>query len=45
MDYIKIQYFERIDVCEGIDVNTTSSLKESAIYHNSYFLIIFLSLK
>ena len=31
MNNIKILYFDRIDVCEGIDVNKTSKSKERDI--------------
>ena len=31
-------YFDRIDICEGIDVNKTSASKECDICHYWYFL-------
>ena len=31
-------YFDRFDICEGIDVNKTSASKESDICHYWYFL-------
>ena len=31
-------YYDRIDVCERIDVNKTSTLKECNICHHCYFL-------
>ena len=30
---IKMSYYDRIDVSEGIDVNKTSASKECDIYH------------
>ena len=38
MNNIKMLYFERIDVSEGIDVNKTSKSKERDICHYWYFL-------
>ena len=38
MNNIKMLYFERIDVSEGIDVNKTSKSKECDICHYWYFL-------
>ena len=35
---IKILYFDRIDVSEGIDVNKTSTSNECDILHYRYFL-------
>ena len=35
---IKILYYDRIDVSEGIDVNKTSVSKECDIRHYWYFL-------
>ena len=31
-------YYDRIDVCEGIDVNKTSTSKECSVCHYWYFL-------
>ena len=31
-------YYDRIDISEGIDVNTTSASKECDIFHYWYFL-------
>ena len=36
---IKMIYYDRIDVSEGIDVNKTSASKECDICHYWYFLI------
>ena len=30
-------YFDRIDICEGVDVNITSASKECDICHYWYF--------
>ena len=38
MNNIKMLYFSRIDVSEGIDVNRTSKSKEFNIFHYWYFL-------
>ena len=38
MNNIKILYFNRIEVSEGIDVNKTSASKECDICHYWYFL-------
>ena len=38
MNKIKMLYFDRIDVFEGIDVHKTSKSKESNICHYCYFL-------
>ena len=38
MNNIKILYYGRTDVSEGIDVNKTSESKECNIYHYWYFL-------
>ena len=38
MNNIKMLYFDRIDVSEGIDVNQTSESKECNICHYWYFL-------
>ena len=38
MNNIKMLYFGRFDVSEGIDVNKTSKSKEGDICHYSYFL-------
>ena len=38
MNNIKMLYFSRIDVSEGIDVNRTSRSKEFNIFHYWYFL-------
>ena len=38
MKNIKMLYFDRIDVFEGIDVNKTSKSKECYICHYWYFL-------
>ena len=38
MKTIKILYYNRIDVSEGIDVNKTSESKECDICHYWYFL-------
>ena len=38
MKNIKILYYNRIDVSEGIDVNKTSESKECDICHYWYFL-------
>ena len=35
---VKILYYDRIDVSEGIDVNKTSASKECNIFHYWYFL-------
>ena len=35
---IKMIYYNRIDISEGIDVNKTGALKESDVYHYWYFL-------
>ena len=34
---IKILYYDRIDVSEGIDVDKTSASKECTIFHYCYF--------
>ena len=39
MNNIKILYYDRIDVSEGIDANKTSASKECDIYHYWYFFI------
>ena len=33
-----MQYFDRIDVSEGTDVNRTSASKECGIFHYWYYL-------
>ena len=33
MNNIKMLYFDRTDVSEGIDVNKTSASKEGDVYH------------
>ena len=38
MNNIKMLYYDRIDVSEGIDVNKTSKSKECNIFHYWYFL-------
>ena len=38
MNKIKVQYFDRIDVSEGINVSRTSASKEGDIWHYWYFL-------
>ena len=38
MNNIKMLYYDRIDVSEGIDVNKTSASKECDICHYWYFL-------
>ena len=38
MNNIKMLYYDRIDVFEGIDVNKTSKSKECDICHYWYFL-------
>ena len=38
MNNIKILYYDRIDVSEGIDINKTSKSKECDIFHYWYFL-------
>ena len=38
MNNIKMLYFDKIDVSEGIDVNKTSASKECSICHCWYFL-------
>ena len=38
MNNIKMLYYDRIDVSEGIDVNKTSKSKECNICHYWYFL-------
>ena len=38
MNNIKMLYFDRIDVSEGIDVNKTNKLKECDICYYWYFL-------
>ena len=38
MNNIKMLYYDRIDVSEGIDVNKTSALKECSICHYWFFL-------
>ena len=38
MNNIKMLYFDKIDVSEGIDVNKTSASKECDICHYWYFL-------
>ena len=38
MNNIKMLYFDRTDVSEGIDVNKTSASKEYDICHYWYFL-------
>ena len=38
MNKIKMVYFDRTDVPEGIDINKTSALKGYDIYHYWYFL-------
>ena len=40
---VKMLYFDRTDVSEGIDINKTISSKECDICHCWYFLIIVLS--
>ena len=35
---IKMLYFDRVDVSEGVDVNKTSASKECDICHYWYFL-------
>ena len=35
---IKMIYYERIDISEGIDVHKTSALKECHVCHYWYFL-------
>ena len=40
MKSIKVLYYDRTDVCEGIDVNKIRALKESGICHYWYFLNI-----
>ena len=37
MKNMKMVYYDRIDVFEGIDINKTSASKESDICHYSYF--------
>ena len=39
MQIIKILYYDRTDVSEGIDVNKTSASRECDICHYWYFLI------
>ena len=34
--YIKMLYYDRIDIFKGIDVNKTSALKECIICHDGY---------
>ena len=38
MNNIKILYYNRIDVSEGIDIHKTGASKEHDICHNWYFL-------
>ena len=38
MNNIKLLYYERIDVSEGIDVKKTNASKECDICHYWYFL-------
>ena len=38
MNNIKMLYYDRIEVSEGIDVNETSKSKECDIYPCCYFL-------
>ena len=38
MNNLKMPYYDRINVSEGIDVNTTSASKECTICHRWYFL-------
>ena len=38
MDNIKMLYFDRTNVSEGIDINKASKLKECDICHYWYFL-------
>ena len=38
MKNIKMRYYDRIDVSEGIDVNKASESKECDIWHYWYFL-------
>ena len=38
IQFIKMLYYDRIDVSEGIDVNKTSASKECDICHYKYFL-------
>ena len=38
MNNIKMLYYDRIDVSEGIDINKTSASKECDICHYWYFL-------
>ena len=38
MNNIKMLYFDRFDISEGIDVNTTSVSKECDICHYCHFL-------
>ena len=38
MDNMNILYYDRIDISEGINVNTTSESKECGICHYWYFL-------
>ena len=38
MNNIKILYYDRIDISEGIDINKISALKECDICHYWYFL-------
>ena len=38
MNNTKMLYYDRIDVCEGIDINKTIASKECDICHNWHFL-------
>ena len=38
MNNIKMLYYDRIDVSEGIDINKTRKSKECDIFHYWYFL-------
>ena len=38
MNNIKMLYFDRIDISEGIDVSKTSASKDCDVCHYSYFL-------
>ena len=38
MSIIKMLYYDRIDISEGIDINKTSESKECNICHYYYFL-------
>ena len=37
MNNMKMLYFDKINVTEGIDVNKTSASKECDVYHCWYF--------